>query len=316
MMVVHLIITKLRVTGRLVNFQVYNSFNLIIMMSVIGLCMLFPHASYGIQPLELQATINRDVVRAYDGIDNFNFVRIETQLMTPLIKKRSYAGQWLVGADFTENRLFLSGALTGTRRLYRFAAPIQFFPRQVGRLQHEWMFTPAYYSDESFTDQKRFTFEYAWQLRYKKNRKVNFIAGLRNDSRFGGEGIHPIIGLESRPNAQIFHHWVFPDIYTNIKLNRKTSVRGFVQVNGGHWKYRQSQENTIATLGVSDWKVGVSVRLKTKMPFDITAEAGMRILGAGAIAGTTGDLGNSFFIGVGINTPFQVKSKSTKSPYR
>jgi len=268
--------------------------------------LLLACSANGLEPLELNVAFTRDLVRAYDGIDNFNFERIETRLSTPLITKRSYAGNWLVGADFTENRLFLTGAITGTRRLYRFATPIQFFPRSVGRIQHEWMLTPAYYSDESLTDQKRFNFEYAWQARYRKNRKVSFVAGLRNDSRFGGEGIHPIFGLESKPNEHIFHHWVFPDMYTNVSLNRKTSVRAFLQVNGGNWRYLQSDETSTASLGVSDWKLGMSFRLRTRMPFDIVAEAGMRILGSGAISGTTGSLDNSFFVGIGINTPFSM----------
>ena len=281
-------------------------------LQALVLLILCPSVGHTLQPLELTAQSTRDVVRAYDGIDNLNFERIETHLVAPFITRKSYAGNWFAGVEFTENRLFISGAETGVRRMYRFATPIQYFPRRVGRTQHEWMFTPSYYSDESLTDQKRFTFEYAWQLRYRKNRKVSFVGGLRNDSRFGGAGIHPIFGLESRPNNRIYHHWVFPDMYTEIRLKKRVTAKGFIQVNGGNWRYLLADESGTATLGFSDWKIGVGLRLKTKMPFDIVAEAGVRIMGTGVMAGTSGDLGNSFFIGIGINTPFQLNPTRTK----
>jgi hypothetical protein len=264
------------------------------------------------QPLELSAGFTRDTSRTYDGIDGFAFTRVETHLTAPLIKKTGYVGGWVLGADFTESRLFLSGLTTATRRLYRFSMPVQYLPRAVGRYQHEWMLDPAYYSDESLTAQKRYTLEYAWQLRYRKSRKVNFVAGFRKDNRFGVSEIHPIIGIEARPNKRIFHHWVFPDIYTNIKLNKKMSARGFLQIAGGNWKYLQPDEST-ATFAISDWKLGLSLRIKTKMPFDLVGEAGFRFLGEGAAAGTTGTFDNSYFFGIGINTPFDV---GTKAPIR
>ena len=257
-----------------------------------------------LQPLELTVSHTRDGLREFDGVDGYNFERLETQVIAPFIQHRSYAGNWFMGADISENRLLLSGALTGQRRLYRFAIPIQYFPRRVGRIQHEWMLTPSYYSDESLIQQKRFTFEYAWQVRYRKNRKVNFVGGLRNDSRFGGEGIHPIIGLESRPNSRIFHHWVFPDMYTEVQLKKRLKAKAFIQINGGNWRYLLPDGNTTATLGLSDWKIGVGARLKTKMPFDIVAEAGLRFMGTGIMAGTTGNLSNTYYFSIGINTPF------------
>ena len=276
------------------------------------ICLLCPLATQAIPPLELTVQTTRDITREYDGVDNFNFERVETHIVAPFITRRSYAGNWLAGIEFTENRLFVTGAETGVRRLYRFATPIQYFPRRVGRTQHEWMFTPAYYSDESLTDQKRFTFEYAWQIRYRKNRKVNFIGGLRNDSRFGGAGIHPIFGIESRPNSRIFHHWVFPDMYTEIRLKKRVTAKGFIQVNGGNWRYLLADESGTATLGISDWKIGAGFRLKTRMPFEIVGEAGIRMMGTGVMAGTSGSLSNSFFIGIGINTPFEANPKPTR----
>lgn len=279
--------------------------------TVFATCALFQGVSslgHAIQPSELSAGVTRDTSRTYDGTDGFAFTRVETHLTAPLIKKRGYVGGWVLGADFTESRLFLSGLTTATRRLYRFSMPVQYFPRVVGRYQHEWMLAPAYYSDESLTAQKRYTLEYAWQLRYRKSRKVNLVAGFRKDNSFGASEIHPIIGIEARPNKRIFHHWVFPDIYTNIKLNKKMSARGFLQITGGNWKYLQSDEST-ATFAISDWKLGFSLRIKTKMPFDLVGEAGLRFLGKGAAAGTTGTFDNSYFIGMGINTPFDVGTK-------
>ena len=267
---------------------------------------------HAIQPLELTAGLTRDTSRAYDGIDGFAFTRLETHLTAPLLKKIGSVGSRVLGADLIENRLFLSGLTTATRRLYRFSMPIQYFPRAVGRFQHEWMLDPAYYSDESFTAQKRYSLEYAWQLRYQKSRKVSFIAGFRKDSRFGASETHPIFGIEARPNKRIFHHWVFPDVYTNIQLNKKMAARGFLKITGGNWKYLQPDEST-ATFAISDWRLGVSLRIKTKMPFDLVGEAGFRFLGEGAAAGTTGSCDNSYFIGVGINTPFDV---GTKRPIR
>lgn len=283
-----------------------------VVLSVFPLCLILSHAAFALPPLELTVQTTRDVIREYDGVDNFNFERVETHIVAPFITRRSYEGIWLAGLEFTENRLFVTGVETGVRRMYRFAAPIQYFPRRVGRIQHEWMFTPAYYSDESLTDQKRFTFEYAWQLRYRKNRKINFIGGLRNDSRFGGAGIHPIFGMESRPNKRIFHHWVFPDMYTEVRLKKRITAKGFIQVNGGNWKYLLADESGTATLGISDWKVGAGFRLKTRMPFDIVGEAGIRLMGTGVMAGTSGSLSNSFFIGIGINTPFEANPKPSR----
>ena len=101
-------------------------------------------------------------------------------------------------------------------------------------------------------------------------------------------------------------------MYTEIRLKKRVTAKGFIQVNGGNWRYLLADESGTATLGFSDWKLGVGLRLKTKMPFDIVAEAGVRIMGTGVMAGTSGDLGNSFFIGIGINTPFQLNPTRTK----
>lgn len=288
------------------------SFHWIVLLCL-NLNLLMINQVQALQPLELTVTHTRDGVREFDGVDGYNFERLETQVIAPFIQHRSYAGNWFVGAEISENRLLLSGALTGQRRLYRFATPIQYFPRRVGRIQHEWMLTPAYYSDESLIQQKRFSFEYAWQVRYRKNRKVNFVGGLRNDSRFGGEGIHPIFGIESRPNTKIFHHWVFPDMYTEVQFKKRLKAKAFIQINGGNWRYVLADGTTTASLGLSDWKIGVGARLKTKMPFDIVAEAGMRIMGSGIMAGTTGNLSNTYYFSIGINTPFETNTSSKLS---
>lgn len=275
---------------------------------LIALFTIISSTSHAIQPLELNAGFTRDMSRSYDGIENFAFERLETRLTTPVVEKSSYVGSWIFGADFTESRLLLSGLSTATRRLYRFSVPMQFFPRRVGRFQHEWMFEPAYYSDESITSQKRYTLEYAWQLRYHKSNKMSFVAGIARDNRFGSAKMHPIFGLESKPNKRIFHHWVFPNIFTDIRLNKKMAVRGFLQANGGNWQYLQPDES-VAIFSISEWKLGLSLRLDTKMPFDIVGQAGMRMMGTGAAAGTSGDYDDSFFFGIGINTPFDTNIK-------
>ncbi len=59
--------------------------------------LLLACSANGLEPLELNVASTRDLVRAYDGIDDFNFERIETRLSTPLITKRSYAGKLVSG---------------------------------------------------------------------------------------------------------------------------------------------------------------------------------------------------------------------------
>jgi hypothetical protein len=263
---------------------------------------IYPSLTFAIQPIEFEFQITRDAKRAYNGIDNLDFERIETQFLSPIFKRENTVGIWLSGIYLSENRMFLSGIASGTRRLYRFAVPIQFFPKRTGRIQHEWMLTPAYYSDESFIDQKRITLEYAWQFRYFKNRKMSFVAGLRSDSRFGENAIHPIFGLEAQPNKKVFHHWVYPNIYSQIKLKKKLTAKVFAQINGGNWDYLVSDEEGVSSLSVSDWKIGLGMRLKTKMPFDLVAETGLKIIGSASFNGTSGASGNSYFITIGIKT--------------
>lgn len=298
-------------TGKYQGWVRYSRLLCCFLMAAPLLSLFAPNISFALQPLELTLTSSRNSSREFKGLEGLNFELIKTNALIPFIKNPSYAGIWYAGVEFTENRLFTSGVESGTRRLYRIATPIQYFPRRIGRFQHEWMLTPSYYSDESLTDQKRFTFEYAWQLRYFYNRKVGFVAGVRNDSRFGGAGVHPIIGMESRPDNRLFHHWVFPDMYTEIKLNRKLTAKAFLQVSGGNWPYTLANEAGSATMGLSDWKLGLGARLKTRMPFELVTEVGLRFMGEGTMAGVEGDIGNGFFVTIGIATPF-VTQKSRK----
>ncbi|MFT6261569.1 MAG: hypothetical protein ACJAYK_002002 [Crocinitomicaceae bacterium] len=261
--------------------------------------------TFSIQPIEFEFQTTRDTKRTYDGITGLNFERIETQFLSPIFKRDNTIGKWLAGLDISENRMFFSGIQSGTRRLYRFAVPIQYFPKRKGRIQHEWMLTPAYYSDESFIDQKRITLEYAWQFRYLKNRKMNLVAGFRSDSRSGENGIYPIFGLEAQPNKNVFHHWVFPNIYSEIKFNKKLTSRVFAKINGGNWDYLISTGGGISNLSVSDWKIGLGARLRTKMPFDYFFETGLRIMGSASFNDTKGSTGDSYFITMGIKTRFQ-----------
>jgi hypothetical protein len=273
--------------------------------------VLYSTLAFSIQPIEFEFQVTRDTKRVYDGIDGLDFERLETQFRSPIFKRKNTQGVWLGGFDASENRMFLSGVETGARRFYRFALPIQYFAKRNGRTQHEWMLTPAYYSDESLIDQKRISLEYAWQLRYFKNRKMSFVAGLSSDSRFGVNGMYPIFGLEAKPNKHIFHHWVFPNIYTQIQLQKRLTAKAFVQINGGNWDYLLSSGAGASNFGITDWKVGLGARLKTRMPFDLVAEVGLRIMGSAAINGTAGDLDSSYFVTLGIKTPFELGS----SPY-
>jgi len=251
--------------------------------------------------LQLQVSHQRDTARAFSGIENFNVQRLETQLRLPLLAVSSFAGTWFGGFEFSENRMVLSGSVTDTRRFYRFALPFEFHMKRSGRWQHVLRYEPAYYSDESIIDQTRYVNEFAWLAKYKANRKAQWVLGVRQDTRFGIDAMYPVFGLESRPNSQMYHHWVFPDLYSEVVLNKRQSVQVFAKPKGGNWRYLQA-DGGVASFGMTDWNIGAAWIQNLKRPLQFKLEVGMNMLGEGSVAGNDGDLADGYFFLLSLHT--------------
>ncbi|GAA6135755.1 hypothetical protein NBRC116188_25450 [Oceaniserpentilla sp. 4NH20-0058] len=251
--------------------------------------------------LQLRVSHQQDTTRVFSGLDDLNIQRLETEVGIPLLAISSFAGTWYGGFEFTENRFVLSGSVAATRRLYRFSLPFEFEARPSKRWQHIWRYAPSYYSDESLLDQTRYVNEFAWHVKYKANRKAHWVLGIRQDTRFGIESMYPVFGLESRPNSKIYHHWIFPDMYSQVKLNKRQSVQVFAKPNGGNWRYLQA-DGSVASFGMTDWNIGVAVMRQLKHPLQFKLELGMKMLGEGSIAGNDGDLEDGFFFLASIET--------------
>jgi hypothetical protein len=266
--------------------------------------LLFGLAQYiqAVEAIDFKLAHQLATQQTFDGIENFNIKASQTQLTTPLASKSAQVGKWTLGASITQYQFLLSGASEGDRRFYRFSAPIQYFPRQVGRFQHQWHFEPSHYSDESLISQTKDELEYAWRVKYWVNKKVSWLVGFRQDTRFGSAQIYPVFGLESQPKKGILHHWVFPDFYTQIQLNRKLNVRAYAHVEGGNWKFLQ-EDGSVASFGLSQWHMGIKALIKTRMKFDWMVEMGMSTMGKGSIAGNDGNLDSSYYLSFGIETP-------------
>lgn len=266
--------------------------------------LLFGLAQYiqAVEAIDFKLTHQLATQQTFDGIENLNIEASQTQLTTPLASKSAQVGKWTLGATITQYQFLLSGASEGDRRFYRFSAPIQYFPRQVGRFQHQWHFEPSHYSDESLISQTKDELEYAWRVKYWVNKKVSWLVGFRQDTRFGSAQIYPVFGLESQPKKGILHHWVFPDFYTQIQLNRKLNIRAYAHVEGGNWKFLQ-EDGSVASFGLSQWRMGIKALIKTRMKFDWMVEMGMSTMGKGSIAGNDGNLDNSYYMSFGIETP-------------
>lgn len=255
-----------------------------------------------VEAVDFKLAHQQEGSRAFTGIDGLNIAQLQTHFTTPLTHRSAKVGRWTLGATLSEYRYLLTGSSSGNRRFYRVSAPIQYFPRQVGRLQHQWHFEPSHYSDESLISQTRDDLEYAWRMKYWVNRKVSWLLGFRKDSRFGSSQVYPVFGLESQPKKGILHHWVFPDFYTQIRINKKLTIRAYGQIEGGNWKFLQ-QDGSTASFGLSQWRIGLKGLLKTNKTFHFTGSVGWATLGEGSLAGSDGTLTDSFFFSLGIETP-------------
>ena len=266
------------------------------------LCFGFSPYSLGQNTLlQVNASHQQGTARAFSGVDGLEVKRLETQLSMPVFALDTYAGGWFSALEFSENRFLLSGSDEGTRRFYQFSLPIEYEARASGRWQHFWRFAPSYYSDESLIDQTRYVNEFAWQIKYNANRKVKWVAGWRQDTRFGTTTQYPVFGLEAQPNSKIYHHWVFPHVYSQLQLPNGQSIRLFMRPNGGNWRYRQA-DASIASLGMTDWKVGGAWFKPLKHPLQIKVEAGLNMQGKGSIAGVDGDLADGYFFLVSLQS--------------
>ncbi len=260
--------------------------------------------AHGVQALSVGVSHRQGTEQTFDGIDGLNVTQIETQLNFPLAMQPSPAGVWVQGLQLTEHRFALTGVLDAVRRFYRLSLPLEYHPRVVGRWQYEWGFEPAYNSDETLIQQKRFLFEYSAIARYRVNRKVNWVMGLNKDSRFGGEQLYPVFGLETRPNKRWHHHWVFPDIHSELKIKRNHFAQVFMRPSGGQWRYLQ-EDGSVASFSINDWNVGVSLRKKTASPLFLRLELGTRLMGSASVAGQKGDLDSAFYFLVSFETQLE-----------
>ena len=251
--------------------------------------------------LQLSVSHQRDTSRLFSGIDDFNVQRLESRLRIPTLAISSYVGTWYSGFELTENRFVLSGSVNDTRRFYRFAAPFEFEVRPSGKWQHVFYYAPSYYSDESLIDQTRYVNEFSWLVKYKANRKARWVIGVRQDTRFGAKSMYPVFGLESRPNSKLFHHWVFPDMYSHMTLNKKIGIRVFAKPNGGNWRYLQEGGGE-ASFGMTDWNMGVAWFQALRHPLQLKIEGGLKMLGEGSVAGNDGELEDGYFFLISLQT--------------
>ena len=269
----------------------------VLLISILAFFAVFGPFAHGFeqnQLLQVQASHQQDTARAFSGVDGLKVQRLETRLSMPLLALGTHAGDWFSAFEFSENRFLLSGAQSGKRRLYRFSVPFEYEVASSGRWQHFWRFAPSYYSDESLIDQNRYVNEYAWLGKYNANRKVKWVVGLRQDTRFGVTTRYPVFGLEAQPNSKIYHHWVFPDVYSQLSLPNGNSLRVFMQPNGGNWRYLQA-DGTEASFGMTDWNVGVAWFKPIKHPLQLKFEVGLNMNAEGSIAGVDGDLADGYF---------------------
>lgn len=253
------------------------------------------------QLLQVNMSHQQDTTRAFSGIDGLNIQRLETKFRMPLLALGTYAGDWFSAAELTENRFNLSGAATGVRRFYRFSIPIEYELKSSSSIQQKFRYAPSYYSDESIIEQTRYVNEFSWVINYNVNRKVSWVGGVRQDTRFGVASIYPVFGLEARPNSRIHHHWVFPDIYSQVSLPKRNKVQVFAKPNGGNWRYRPA-EGGEASFGMTDWSVGASWLKAIRYPWQFKVELGLKMMGEGSVAGADGSLEDGYFFLFSLHT--------------
>lgn len=253
--------------------------------------------------LQLSVSHQQDTQTPFSGVDGLEVKRLETKLHMPLLARSSFAGDWFAAAQLTENRFLLSGTTSAKRRLYRFSIPIEYEASQAGRWQHVFQFAPTYFTDESLIDQTRYVNAFAWQVSYRANRKVSWVAGVRQDALFGDTQMYPIFGLQSKPYRQFYHHWVFPNIYSQVTLKKGSSVRLFMQPEGGNWQYRESDGST-ANLVFNHWELGIAWLRPLRSALQLKLEVGLTMRGEANIAGADGELGDGYFFLVGLQSAF------------
>lgn len=251
--------------------------------------------------LQVRASHQQGAQSDFSGIDELAIKRLETAFNLPVLALETYAGDWFAAAEFSENRFALSGSTSATRRFYRFSLPIEYEALPSGRWQHVWRYSPSLYTDESLIDQNRYVHEFGWHVKYQVNRKLKWIAGVRQDTLFGDTQMYPVFGMEARPNTRIYHHWVFPNIYSQVLLKKQHKLKVFIQPSGGNWRYRQ-EDSSIATLGLTQWEVGAAVMSAIKPPLQLKLAFGLTTMGQGSIAGADGDLSDGYFFLVGIES--------------
>ncbi len=253
------------------------------------------------QPLEIshQQASEQD----FSGIDGFSLTQSRTVITFPLIDKQSRPGRWQLGPRFSENRFQLSGVAEGERRFYSFSLPVQYNTRQIGKVSYQWLFEPAYFTDESLIEQRRFEMQFHWQMRYHVNSKASWVLGAARDSGFGARVWYPRVGLISLPKPGIKHHWVFPNVYSQFALNRDYSLRIHYTREGGQWLYRPEAGGE-ATLSYQQWDMGLRLLRRSPLPFYWMLGVGIKQSGEATIAGFNGDLSSTQYIIFGITTAF------------
>lgn len=240
-----------------------------------------------------------DTESDFSGIEGLTVQRIQTTSNLPFFFRQASAGRWSFALNIAENRLALGG--TTSRRFYRFSLPLLYIPRSRGRWSYTWFLDPSHYSDESIIANTRNVMEGAFLAKYRANRKLKWVAGVKRDNRFGGTAWTPVFGMDVNANKRMRHHWVFPDIYSQLQLNKKTSVRLYMQPNGSQWLYDLG-DGSKATFILSDWNGGLAVRQKGKMPFNFVFKAGMNFMGKATVGTSEGDLDTRYFFSVGIES--------------
>ncbi|EAT10921.1 hypothetical protein HF888_05640 [Bermanella marisrubri] len=238
----------------------------------------------------------------FSGIDGLNLEQSRTVLAFPFADIQSRPGRLYAGLRLEQNQFELSGTADGVRRFYFASLPIRYNPRQRGKVSYQWHLEPTYYSDESLTDQSRYEIQFHWQMRYHVTSRASWVLGAARDSGFGVRTWYPRIGLISEPKKGIKHHWVFPNFYSRIALNRNHAIRFHITREGGQWVYL-SEEETEQVFSYQQWDIGIRLLRRSPLAFDWMMGAGVKQAGQASVAGNDGDLSGSQYFILGITAP-------------